>query len=270
MSEDRILKYRAYHAVIDYTGLELNTLKEESGTYYTKDGKDICDIADTAIDRSKEIPYNYKRGMKDWFRELISSISCKGWNRVKDLALEIDYSDGNLIDKYQDLCYTADDIRLNKILNSKSYITAKMLIPTLFFLVFFLSLRKRTGGYHLNSFGQCYVGTVAAYIIILGITPILVNYPKLLLGMLFPAICVIKLIGTVNHPNMHMNDEELAESNKAAGIMVVLEGFIIYFFALIRADMVYICYMSAAIILCAVLLCAAKILKQEVKKNEEN
>lgn len=81
------------------------------------------------------------------------------------------------------------------------------------------------------------------------------------------AIATILVIGTVNHPNIRMNALELSESKKAARILVILQGSVIYFFVFLKSDMLYIYYMSIAIILCATLLCLSKILKQEVYEN---
>ena len=133
------------------------------------------------------------------------------------------------------------------------------LVPTAFFLLFFLSLRKRTGGYHMNTFFQCYLGTV-----------VLVDYPQPVFGLLLVAICIVEVIGTVNHPNIHMDAVELSESKRAARILCAVEVCVIYTFTLLGADMMYVCHMAVAVILCAVLLLIAKILKQEVKRNEEN
>ncbi|MCM1500467.1 MAG: accessory gene regulator B family protein [Clostridium sp.] len=143
-----------------------------------------------------------------------------------------------------------------------------IVFPTVLFLVFFMSLRKRTGGFHLNSFIQCYLGTISIYVSVIFVNSCLMRFPQILLGMTFLSICVIELIGTVNHPNMHMSIEELVEAKKAARIIAALEGSIISFFAYVGVKMVYIGYMSMAIIVCAALLCIAKILKQEVKNNE--
>lgn len=89
-----------------------------------------------------------------------------------------------------------------------------------------------------------------------------------LFAILVIAITGIGLIGTVNHPNMHMTSEELMESKKSARTIVLLEGCIILGCVLLDADMVYISYMAIAVILCAALLCIAKIFKQEVRENE--
>lgn len=148
-------------------------------------------------------------------------------------------------------------------------IAVEKFLPTLFFLLFFLGLRKRTGGYHLDKFYQCYLASVLSYLVILGISTSLVGYPQLILGMLLFAMSVIGIIGTVNHPNMHMDSAQLAESKKEARIILLLEGSIIYCCVLLGADFIFISYMAIAVILCAALLCIAKILKQEVKENEE-
>lgn len=142
------------------------------------------------------------------------------------------------------------------------------LIPTIFFLLFFLTLRGRTGGFHCNTFGQCYIGTTVTYMLIVILADYWVNQWQVLLWVLFLAIIIVAVIGTVNHPNMHMNTLELVCSKKAARILLVLQGSVIYFFVFLKLDMLYIYYMSIAIILCAMLLCLSKILKQEVTENE--
>lgn len=147
-------------------------------------------------------------------------------------------------------------------------ILLKKFVPTVLFLLFFLALRKRTGGFHLNKFYQCYLGTIVLYLFIVGICDILADYKQIMLEMLFIAICAVEIIGTVNHPNMHMNILELTAIKKSARILVILEGSIIYAFALIDANSVCVCYMSIAVILCAILLGLAKIIKQEVSVNE--
>ena len=95
------------------------------------------------------------------------------------------------------------------------------------------------------------------------------NYQQWLLGAVVIAAIYIVLIGTVNHPNMHMNSEELIESKKLARLIVLLEVSIILGCVLLGASMIYTSYMAIAVILCAALLCISKILKQEVRESEE-
>jgi len=140
----------------------------------------------------------------------------------------------------------------------------RQFLHTVCFIVFFISLRKRTGGFHANKFWQCYLETVIVYIAVIQSVPILCRNPVVMYGMLFFAIFLICIMGTINHPNVDMSKSELKESKKAARLLVIMEVMIIAVLVYLKADLLYIGYMSVAIILCAFLMCLAKIIKQEV------
>ena len=129
----------------------------------------------------------------------------------------------------------------------------------------FLSLRKRTGRFHADKFWQCYLGTVITFIVVIQATPRLCGTPAVMYGMLFLAIILIYIMGTINHPNMDMDKSELQESKKAARLVVLMEVMIIAVLVYLKADILYIGYMSVAVILCAILMCLARIIKQEVR-----
>lgn len=137
------------------------------------------------------------------------------------------------------------------------------LFPTVLFLMFFLSLRKRTGGFHAKNFWQCYLGTVLTYVFIIVTSQQLVYYMEFIYVLLICSIIMILLIGTVNHPNMAMDCYELQESKKAARYTLGLECIILFAAIALNINKMCICYISLAIILCATLLCIAKIIKQE-------
>lgn len=141
----------------------------------------------------------------------------------------------------------------------------RQFLPTVCFMVFFLSLRKRTGGFHANRFWQCYLGTVTFYIAIMQIVPILCRNQTVMYGLLFFAILLICIMGTINHPNMDMSKSELQESKKAARLLVLMEAMVVVALVYLNADLLYIGYISMAIILCAFLMSLAKIIKQEVR-----
>lgn len=143
------------------------------------------------------------------------------------------------------------------------------LVPTAFFCYSFV-IKKKNRRISYEYLFQCYLGTVVTYMLVLGLCMVLVDYPQLVFGLLLVAICIVEVIGTVNHPNIHMDAVELSESKRAARILCAVEVCVIYTFTLLGADMMYVCHMAVAVILCAVLLLIAKILKQEVKRNEEN
>lgn len=137
-------------------------------------------------------------------------------------------------------------------------------IPTLFFLVSFLSLRQRTGGYHADKFWKCYIGTIVTYILIQYFSNILVEQMKIVyVGVLISCV-IICVIGTVNHPNMEFTAFELQESKKAARYLLILECLFLVAIDALKICKCCVVYMSVAIILCAFLLCLAKIKKQEV------
>lgn len=89
--------------------------------------------------------------------------------------------------------------------------------------------------------------------------------PMAMYMLLGCSIILIELIGTVNHPNVDMDIYELRESKRAARTLVLLEGGMILILIIMGFDILYVSYMSIAIILCAMLMCLAKIIKQEVK-----
>jgi accessory gene regulator B len=147
-------------------------------------------------------------------------------------------------------------------------ILANKLVPTLLFLVSFFELRKRTGGYHANTFLLCYIETIGTYIILLYINFTLVKHILLIYVLLGISMCIILLIGTVNHPNLHMSKKEMAAAKKSSRVLLLLEGSIVCFFGIMDMNGIIISYMASAIIMCAVLLCMAKLLGQEVREYE--
>lgn len=182
--------------------------------------------------------------------------------------------ENKLIDKemadryiYTFICFVEKFITIGSIILI-SLIT-RNLPPTIFFLIFFFELRKRTGGYHLDKFYKCYFATVAIYLAVMLTAESLSNYPQWLLGLVVIATIYVVIIGTVNHPNMQMNATEFMESKKLARITVLLEVSIILGCVFLGASMIYISYMAIAVILCAVLLYISKIFKQEVTENEK-
>lgn len=141
----------------------------------------------------------------------------------------------------------------------------KQFVPTVIFLLFFLSLRKRTGGYHADKFWQCYLATIITYIGIIQMAAVLAEKTYIMYTILLIAVLVIEIIGTVNHPNIDMNKNELQENKKSARLLVLMEAAVIVLLVILETNQLYVSYMSIAIILCSFLMCLAKILKQEVK-----
>ena len=98
-------KYNAYQQVYKYTGCKLNELTQKDGTYYTKDGQNILDIVDAAIDTSDTVPDTHKGVLKEWIHELIWGTARNGWSNVRDMNLSILFTSNGLTDLYQSIHY---------------------------------------------------------------------------------------------------------------------------------------------------------------------
>lgn len=140
----------------------------------------------------------------------------------------------------------------------------KQVLQTVAFLIFFLSLRKRTGGYHADKFWQCFLLTIMSYIGGIQMASVLSENPHIMYALLFLAVLVVEVVGTVNHPNIDLDENELRETKKIARLLVLIETGVIIVLAVLKMNQLYVSYMSIAIILCSSLMCLAKIIKQEV------
>lgn len=146
-------------------------------------------------------------------------------------------------------------------------LVSKLLIQTICFLFVFMTLRKRTGGYHANKFWQCYLATIITYVGVIQFAVVLSTNKAVLYVALTLAVLVILVIGTVNHPNMDMNQEELKAAKTAARLLVLMDIMVIAIWSIFDVNELCVDYMAIAIILCALLMCVAKLIKQEVKKK---
>lgn len=168
--------------------------------------------------------------------------------------------------EYAIICQVESFITIISILALS--ILAKRIISTIGFLISFFSLRKRTGGYHLNSFLSCYIGTLCVYgIVIYFCNRAGDNLMCMEILAAIASMCIF-VIGTVNHPNMHMNSVEVKESKKAARLILFVELCIIVFLIQMKVKAIIISCCFSGIIVCAALLLIAKIIGQEVKSDE--
>lgn len=79
--------------------------------------------------------------------------------------------------------------------------------------------------------------------------------------MVFCMVSVIYIlcVGTVNHPNLALDDSELRESKKRARIIVVLEVLLTIVLCIVGVDRTITGYMAMGINICALLLVMSKI-----------
>ena len=138
------------------------------------------------------------------------------------------------------------------------------------FTVCFLMLRQATGGFHAK-FPGCFIGSIATVVLTLEVfLPLLAKY-KIIFGLIcIISIFCILLFAPVNHPDLMLTLEEQRKHRNwsrgilfmeigAAGIGTILK-------------MKWQQYILMAIIICAVFIVIAKLIRQEVRtdENKEN
>ena len=69
------------------------------------------------------------------------------------------------------------------------------LVNTVLYMLFFLTLRKRTGGFHMPTFFKCYIGSVILYLITYCSISYTYNYYVMVI-LLVVSILVIGVVGT--------------------------------------------------------------------------
>lgn len=117
------------------------------------------------------------------------------------------------------------------------------------FLISFLALRRRTGGFHMKTFKACYVATIGTFIGVLLVKNIMYTYSKLLLVFTCIAASYLLIVGTMNHPNIDMDKIEL---------LMIIVGMQIRNFEEISI------MISLAIILCSVSMKLAQLVRQKI------
>lgn len=162
------------------------------------------------------------------------------------------------------------EIMLGKMINHGTIILMACidnnLIPTLFFMVSFLLLRGRTGGFHCRNAFHCYCGTILIYIFVSKIfTRIILVYRFLVPSIIVISGIIIFTIAPINHPNLELNDEEIRLSRRLSRKLSLIISISALTVFQLRIIPIYTSYIVAGLGTDAGLLIIAKILKQEVK-----
>ena len=160
------------------------------------------------------------------------------------------------------------EILLEKTISFGTLIMLSLLfnniLQTIIFLFTFMNMRGRTGGFHMRSYGGCWLSTVILYAVLVIMMPIfseMWGYTYLLFTI---AIFVILIISTVNHPHMGLSDLEYTEAKKVARLTAGIHWIFITVLFFEIPNNIYILWAMVADIVCGILLVFAKIIKQEV------
>ena len=79
---------------------------------------------------------------------------------------------------------------------------------------------------------------------------------------------IILIFGTVNHPNLALNERELVLNKRKARLVVIFELSVILLAMLMHVRSEYVFYMSMGITVNAISMIAAKLSGQEVTTHE--
>lgn len=139
------------------------------------------------------------------------------------------------------------------------------------FTLCFLVLRQTTGGFHAKSFPGCFAGSVVTVVLCLEVFVPLLAKHLIIFGMLFiiSIICIL-LFAPVNHPDLMLTEEERRKYRiRGRGILFIETGAAV---AGTILKMKWQQYILMAVIICAVFIVLAKIIRQEVRtdENKEN
>lgn len=163
---------------------------------------------------------------------------------------------------------------LGKVLNYTTLILLslwqKVLIPGLFFMVVFFSLRGRTGGYHARTPLRCYLTTVAAYLLLVWFgAPAIAEREYFSFIITVVSLVVVFAFAPLNHPNLMLDKQEIQICRQSSRwLAVIITGCIWTAYALPVAR-ICIAYAVMGLGLDALTVLIAKIVGQEVKEDED-
>lgn len=148
-------------------------------------------------------------------------------------------------------------------------IILKILLPTLLFLVSYVGLRGRTGGYHSKSAIRCYFGTVTIYMgVVLGAEKVFINHFLMLFILSIISVACILIFAPVNNKRLHLSVNEWNICRKKSCVYAVSALISVGMFRVIGINLVYISYFLLGIILDASLL-LVEIIKERGYQSEE-
>lgn len=134
------------------------------------------------------------------------------------------------------------------------------------FLIFFLILRGRTGGYHASTEVGCTCGTLLIYLIAIKVVIPLLEKDRCIA---FLCLCIVSVVvwmwAPVNHPNVNFSKVEMRQYRNRARTVLVLELLMIGILRVLEVCTEYYFSAISGMLLCAFLIIFAKVKGQEVK-----
>ncbi len=105
-----------------------------------------------------------------------------------------------------------------------------MKLECIAFFLFFIPLRSYSGGFHMENYLSCLFLSCLSLTGILCIVKYLSPAPLFSYILYFISLVVIKIIGSVDHPNRSVNEEDNLYFNKRTNIILLISSFIFILF----------------------------------------
>lgn len=154
--------------------------------------------------------------------------------------------------KYQAICFVESAIVIGAMILVG--IIFKQFANVCIFIICLFNIRNRAGGFHLNAFWQCFLGTISLECLVV----VLIRYVSVKIYVLdcvaLVSFAIIFIIGALNHPNIHYSKEEYIVIKKQSRVVILVICFIIVFLKVLHASVETIMYMEYAVIISAILL----------------
>lgn len=184
--------------------------------------------------------------------------------RLTDILMQNQVGDS---DKYDWYVY-GFELLLGKILSYSLLLLVALLlgepIQLVVFSVFFLTLRKRSGGYHASKNWVCALSSAVLFALCVGLVQRVTFSIWLALAIVVVAGAVVFALAPINHPNLHLDSDEVAQLRKSSRLVFGAEAALI---AIIWALGLYpYAFMAAlAVGLVAATMLLAKLTGQEMQ-----
>lgn len=180
--------------------------------------------------------------------------------------------DNNVVEKELEEEYIYGFQKLfGKLLNYTTLIILSIyydvFVPGIIFMIVFFSLRERTGGYHMKTAFQCYLGTVGSYLLMIRIAvPVIMGKVFFYSVITVISILIIFLFAPVNHPNLLLNKQEMEVCRQSSRWLAILVSGCIWIAYALQPKEICIAYAVMGAGMDAVMILMAKIAGQEVKR----
>lgn len=142
----------------------------------------------------------------------------------------------------------------------------RYVIETVSFSIAFITLRKKSGGIHMNNPGLC----IFASSVMVGTLPLVINwmelYENIIIISLIVSIYIITKFSPINHPNIHFNRDEILANRRKVKIICkcIIVSYVVFY--IINVNTIANC-ISLAAIYDAIGMLLSKLLLQEVKNE---